>query len=82
MQHEMRYTELLHSLTGCTRRILSLQLQQLENDHIIRKETDPTFVPIKTRYHLTALGESLVLIIRSMDTWGRDYLKVSEKMPS
>lgn len=71
---EYRYTELLTSLQGCTRRMLSLQLQQLERDQIIVKTVDTTYVPTKTSYRLTTLGTSLIPIIRSMDAWGQRYL--------
>lgn len=73
-QKEMRYSEILQTLSGCTRRMLSLQLSQLEADHIIKKEIDTSFVPTKTSYHLTELGQSLVPIIKKMDIWGQMYL--------
>ncbi|VDG31090.1 hypothetical protein [Lactobacillus crustorum] [Lactiplantibacillus mudanjiangensis] len=78
MKQELRYSELLRTLPGCTRRMLSLQLSQLEADHIIQKEVDPTYTPIKTSYHLTELGQSLVPIIQAMDQWGAQYIKTLE----
>lgn len=78
MDQELRYSELLKSLSGCTRRMLSLQLSQLENDHIIQKEIDTTYVPIKTSYHLTELGKSLIPIIKAMDSWGESYLQATQ----
>jgi Predicted transcriptional regulators len=75
MDNELRYSELLRSLSGCTRRMLSLQLSQLEHDQIIQKEIDTTFIPIKISYHLTELGKSLVPIIKSMDQWGELYIE-------
>jgi len=75
MNQELRYTELLKTLSGCTRRMLSLQLAQLENDHIIQKEIDTSYVPIKTSYHLTSLGRSLVPVIQLMDAWGESYIR-------
>lgn len=74
IDQELRYSEILRSLSGCTRRMLSLQLEQLEHDHIIKKEIDTSFVPIKTSYHLTKLGESLIPIIKAMDDWGEMYI--------
>ncbi|MCB4357561.1 winged helix-turn-helix transcriptional regulator [Levilactobacillus brevis] len=53
-----------------------MQLKQLEHDQIICKEVDRTYVPIKTNYHLSPLGQSLVPLIRAMDTWSRDYLQI------
>ncbi|KRN99858.1 winged helix-turn-helix transcriptional regulator [Companilactobacillus kimchiensis] len=82
MNHELRYSELLRSLPGCTRRMLSLQLLQLEHDQIIKKEIDSSFIPIKTSYHLTELGQSLVPIIQAMDNWGANYIKTLNKKKS
>lgn len=75
MNQELRYSELLKSLSGCTRRMLSLQLSQLEHDQIIQKEIDTSFTPIKTSYHLTELGKSLIPIIIGMDQWGEMYIE-------
>ncbi|MFC6182120.1 winged helix-turn-helix transcriptional regulator [Lactiplantibacillus daowaiensis] len=75
MQQDLRYTELLNTLPGCTRRMLSLQLSQLITDQIIQKDIDTSFVPIKTSYRLTALGQSLVPVIQAMDQWGTDYIQ-------
>lgn len=78
MEKDLRYSELLRSLSGCTRRMLSLQLSELIADRIIYKTVDPTFVPIKTTYHLTELGHSLIPIIKEMDTWGERYLDIMQ----
>ncbi|MCV3295841.1 MAG: helix-turn-helix domain-containing protein [Oenococcus sp.] len=75
IHHDYRFTELLRGLPGCSQRMLSLQLSQLLGDHIIVKHIDPSFVPIKCSYSLTAAGKSLIPIIRAMDNWGNNYLK-------
>jgi len=72
---ELRFTELLNTLPGCTRRMLALQLQELSQDQIIIKTVDLTASPIKTSYRLTALGTSLIPIIQAMDAWGATYIK-------
>lgn len=74
MTRPFRYSELLRSLSGCNRRTLSLQLTDLINDHIVYKTINATCVPIKTTYHLTKLGYSLVPLIKEMDAWGKMYL--------
>lgn len=74
--HDYRYTELLRTLSGCTRRMLSLQLQQLIDDAIIVKTVDPSYVPTKTSYALTSLGQSLVPLIQAMDRWGAAYIQI------
>ncbi|MEE6727841.1 helix-turn-helix domain-containing protein [Pediococcus acidilactici] len=78
MKKDLRYSGLLRSLSGCTRRMLSLQLSELIADRIIYKTVDPTFVPIKTTYHLTGLGHSLISVIKEMDTWGERYLDIMQ----
>ncbi len=75
MEKKMRFTELLRTMPSCTRRMLALQLNQLADSHIIFKKIYPDDVPIKTVYALTGLGETLVPIIKQMDTWGLNYLK-------
>lgn len=76
MTRECRYSELLRSLNGCTRRMLSRQLKQLERDGLIVKRTDTTYVPIKTSYRLTPIGRSLIPVIQAMTDWGTTYLSV------
>lgn len=75
MKKDLHFTELLVSLTGCTRRMLSLQLKQLLDDQIIAKTIDKQTSPITTSYRLTPLGESLVPVIMVMDQWGQQYLE-------
>lgn len=74
LEKDRRFTALLRTLPGCTRRMLALQLSQLCDDQIITKDVDTSFVPTKTSYHLTDLGNSLVPIIQAMDTWCSHYV--------
>lgn len=69
-----RFSELQREIPGCTRRMLSLQLNQLAKDRIVSRHVDASAVPIRTTYKLTTLGQSLVPIIRRMDEWGSMYL--------
>ncbi|HAT55013.1 MAG TPA: transcriptional regulator [Lactobacillus sp.] len=75
MDHEYRYSELLKTLPGCTRRMLSLQLQQLMHDQIIVKRIDTHYIPTATSYRLTVLGRTLVPVVLAMNNWGKDYLR-------
>ncbi|MFC6201719.1 winged helix-turn-helix transcriptional regulator [Lactiplantibacillus nangangensis] len=82
MKKDQHFTELLVSLTGCTRRMLALQLKQLLDDQIITKTIDKETSPITTSYRLTPLGKSLIPVIMTMDDWGQHYLnqlKLAEK---
>ena len=57
-----------------SKRMLALQLKDLEGANIIQKRVYST-VPPKTEYSLTEVGKSLVPIIRSINQWGKKYTK-------
>ncbi|MCI1856739.1 MAG: helix-turn-helix transcriptional regulator [Sporolactobacillus sp.] len=69
-----RFSQLNRALPRCTRRMLSLQLNQLEKDRIVQKSIYAETVPIKTEYSLTEIGETLVPIVLAMNQWGKTYL--------
>lgn len=66
-----RFSELQAKLVGCSRRMLALQLKELEKDGIILKRVYPT-VPPTTDYSLTKRGKQLQPIIDGMQAWGND----------
>ena len=68
-QKNCRFNELQKLMPNCSRRMLSLQLKELENDQIISKTVYPS-VPPKTSYRLTNLGNSLTPLILEMEKWG------------
>lgn len=56
LQHEpCRFNELEKLIPDCSRRMLSLQLKELESDGLVNKKIYPV-VPPKTEYSLTAHG--------------------------
>ena len=55
------------------------QLGELESVGIVRRVVYYT-IPMKTEYFLTPLGESLVPIIRMMDTWGNEHREMFDEM--
>lgn len=67
-----RFSELQKLMPHCSRRMLALQLSELERDNIILKRVYPA-VPPKTDYRLTTLGKSLSPVIMAMEEWGRQY---------
>ena len=71
-QKNCRFNELQKLMPNCSRRMLSLQLKELENDQIISKTVYPS-VPPKTSYRLTNLGNSLTTLILEMEKWGVKY---------
>ena len=49
-------------MPNCSRRMLSLQLSELEKDNIVEKKLYPV-IPPKTEYKLTRFGQTLIPLI-------------------
>ena len=64
-----RPSELLRLLPGATRRVLNVQLKELEAHGMIEKKTYPQLPP-KVEYSLTEIGRSLLPVIDAMNLWG------------
>lgn len=73
----LRFNELQKKLPDCSRRMLSLQLKELEKDKIIEKKIFPT-IPPKTEYKLTNYGKTLIPIILEMEKWGQTYNQLNQ----
>lgn len=69
-----RFNELKKLLPEITQRMLTHQLRELEADSLITRKVYPE-VPPKVEYSLTALGESLMPILKMMCDWGDEYYK-------
>lgn len=72
-----RFNELKESIPGVTQKILTSQLRDLEEDHLVHREVYPE-VPPKVEYSLTACGESLIPILETMYHWGTDYCEAHD----
>ncbi len=55
-------------------RLLTQQLRELEEDHLIIRTVYPV-VPPKVEYMLSDLGNSIRPILETMYNWGADYLR-------
>jgi DNA-binding HxlR family transcriptional regulator len=79
-----RPSEILRLIPEATRRVLNVQLKELEAHGMIEKKTYPQLPP-KVEYSLTEIGWSLMPIIYAMNQWGdenRSFLEtVIEKDP-
>jgi len=72
-----RPSEMLRALPDATKRVLNVQLKELEQHGIITKKIYHQ-LPLKVEYSLTELGETLMPIIDAMNQWGdanRNFLK-------
>ncbi|TPR15019.1 transcriptional regulator [Apilactobacillus timberlakei] len=68
----MRFNDFDKNISGCSKRMLSLQLKELEDDGVIIKKIYPV-IPPKTEYRLTDFGQTLYPVINEMNKWGRKY---------
>ena len=57
-----RPSEMLRLLSGVTRRVLNVQLKELETHGMVEKKTYPQLPP-KVEYSLTEIGRSLMPVI-------------------
>lgn len=64
-----RPSEISRLLPGATRRVLNVQLKELEGHGMVEKKIYPQLPP-KVEYSLTAIGWSLMPIINAMNQWG------------
>lgn len=64
-----RFGELQRSLEGISPKTLSLRLQELEKEGIVKKKVFAE-VPLHVEYSLTAKGKSLKEIFIKMAEWG------------
>jgi DNA-binding HxlR family transcriptional regulator len=68
-----RFGQLQRMIPGCSKRMLTNQLRELERDGLIDREVFAE-VPPKVIYTLTVKGESLRPIFRELSNWGKMYL--------
>lgn len=64
------FSELQKLLPGCSRRMLALQLKDLEEARLISKVISQAGPQIRTTYSLTESGRQLLPIIQGMQSWG------------
>jgi DNA-binding HxlR family transcriptional regulator len=72
-----RYGELRKLIPDITERMLSIQLKQLEDDGLVKREVFTEKPPLKVEYSLTDFGKTLIPVLEAIALWGRTV--VSEK---
>ena len=68
-----RFGELQRSV-GCSQKVLTDNLRELENNGLISRKVYPE-VPPRVEYSMTKLGTTLSPVLESMATWGNNYKK-------
>ncbi len=74
LQRTWRFNELMRSIPGCTQRMLTNQLRDLEEDGIVHREIFPQ-VPPRVEYSLTDMGRNLEPTVRAMCHWGQQNVE-------
>ncbi|MDR6650263.1 MULTISPECIES: winged helix-turn-helix transcriptional regulator [Chitinophaga] len=67
-----RPSELQRAMPSASRRVLDLQLRELEFHGIIKRVIYHELPP-KVEYYLTDFGASLLPVVDAMDKWGEAY---------
>lgn len=68
----VRPGELQRKIPGATRRVLNMQLKQLEGHELVSKVIYPQLPP-KVEYSLTDFGRSLIPVITMLGQWGDEH---------
>src|SRR5690554_6692361 len=66
-----RPSELQRKIPDASRRVLNIQLKELEEHELVTRKIYPV-VPPKVEYSLTDLGKSLIPVIGAIGHWGDD----------
>lgn len=69
-----RFNELRRLIPNVTQRMLTSQLRELEQQHIIVR-TVYAEVPPKVEYKLSDIGKTLTPILKQLKKWGSCYLE-------
>jgi DNA-binding HxlR family transcriptional regulator len=67
-----RPSDLQRRIPGATRRVLNVQLNQLEQHGLISKKIFAELPP-RVEYTLTKLGNSVLPIVNALGKWGDDH---------
>ena len=70
---KMRFKELERSIEGINTRMLVKELKNMEANGILNREVFAT-VPPTVEYTLTNKGEKLLPSIRSLYSWGQEFI--------
>lgn len=67
-----RPSELQRKIPDASRRVLTIQLKELEDHELITKVIYPV-VPPKVEYSLTEFGKTLIPVIAAIGNWGDEH---------
>lgn len=67
-----RPSELQRKIPDASRRVLNIQLKELEEHELIRRKIYPV-VPPKVEYSLTEFGKTLIPVIAALGQWSDEH---------
>jgi DNA-binding HxlR family transcriptional regulator len=67
-----RPSELQRKIPDASKRVLNMQMKELEEHGLIAKLVYPQ-TPPKVEYNLTQLGETLIPVISALGAWGDEH---------
>lgn len=74
LKKELRFSELKGKI-GCTAKVLTNCLKELEEDGLVVRE-EYEGLPPKVEYYLTDIGYTLRPVVESMQKWGKEYKRL------
>ncbi|NUR73012.1 MAG: helix-turn-helix transcriptional regulator [Hamadaea sp.] len=69
----LRYSDLARQIAGVSQKMLTQSLRSLERDGLLIR-TVTASVPVRVDYELTALGESLMPVVRAVKIWAETHM--------
>lgn len=74
-----RPSQLQRKIPDASRRVLNIQLKELEEHELVARKIYPV-VPPKVEYSLTEFGKSLIPVIEALGQWGDEHEKQLRKV--
>jgi len=71
-QGHQRPSELQRKIPDASRRVLNIQLKELEEHGLVSRKIYPV-VPPKVEYSLTEFGQTLIPVIGALGQWGDEH---------
>lgn len=71
-QGHQRPSELQRKIPDASRRVLNVQLKELEEHELVVRKIYPV-VPPKVEYSLTDFGKTLIPVIAAIGNWGDEH---------
>ncbi len=68
-----RFGEISARIPGLSRKVLTEQLKELEEDGLLKRKQFNE-IPPRVEYELTALGRSLSPVLNEMEKWGMEHI--------